>query len=177
MAAAIPVPALGKTAVAFDPVHALLHACMHRIGHKPYGDGDRLIWLYDIHLLAGTLDLSQWSRMVSLAVENKICTICLDGLLKTASAFATAIPDDFKKLLREKGENEFVTANTGDTRWRLALADFQALPGWRERLLLLKEHLLPSAAYMLTKYQTRHHFLLPFLYIRRAAGGIAKLFR
>ena len=63
-ARAVPVPSLGPAAFAPCPVHALLFACIHRAGHEHapmYVDGvavpvkDRLIWLYDIHLLASKM--------------------------------------------------------------------------------------------------------------------------
>jgi hypothetical protein len=59
-ARAAPLPALGAHARALTPVDALLFACIHLAGHvnAPYvvpnvgqQDGDRLIWLYDMHLL------------------------------------------------------------------------------------------------------------------------------
>ena len=177
MAAAVPVPGLGPLALAFDPEHALLHACMHRIGHKSQGDADRLIWLYDIHILAGSLDQTQWDRFMEVAVEKKICNICLDGLQEAISALATSIPIEVRDILYEKGRKENVTADMGATRWRMDIANFQTLPGWRERLQLLKEHLFPSGEYMLNKYNTNNRFLLPFLYIRRVAQGVTKRFR
>ncbi len=177
MAVAVPVANLSEHALAFDPEHALLHACMHRIGHKPQGDADRLIWLYDIHILARSFSQIQWDRLASLAVEKKLCNICLDGLQETKSALATPIPANVKKILHEKGKKENITADMGSTRWRMDLANFQTLPSWRERLLLLKEHFFPSAEYILTKYNTNNRFLLPFLYIRRVAQGITKRFR
>jgi len=65
----------------------------------------------------------------------------------------------------------------GATRWRMDFANFQTLPGWRDRLQLLKENLFPDADYMLNKYHTNNRFLLPFLYILRAVQGIIKRFR
>jgi hypothetical protein len=37
-ATAVPVPDLGINAQTLNPLHALLHACMHRIAHKPEGN-------------------------------------------------------------------------------------------------------------------------------------------
>lgn len=177
LAGAVSVPGLSKNALAFGREHSLLHACMHRIGHKPCGDANRLIWLYDIHLLARSLSQTQWDRFIALAVDKKLCNICLDGLQETSAALATVLPAAVKKTLHEKGKKEDITVDMGATRWRMDLANFQTLPGWRERLLLLKEHLLPSSDYMLTKYQTTNRLLLPLLYIHRVSQGIAKRFR
>jgi len=173
---AITVLDIADHALAPDNIHALLLACMHRFAHKPYGDAGRLIWLYDIHLLVSSLSQTQWDQFISWATEKKICNICLDGLQETTSALATPIADDVKNALYKKGKMEDVTASMGDTQWRMALLDFQALPGWQKRLRLLREHLFPSSEYILEKYRTDNHLLLPFLYILRGLQGITKRF-
>ena len=173
----VPVPCLGEQAYALNSVHSLLHACIHLLSHTPYGDGDRLIWLYDIHLLAKTFDRTKWENFTTPAVEKKICNICFEGLRKATSALATPVPADVWKILREAGEKERTTANMGSSRLRMELANFQSLPGWRERSQLLKEHLFPSADYLLNKYHTSNRYLLPYLYIRRLVQGIGKVFR
>ncbi len=75
-ARAVPLPALGRNAHAIAPVHALLLACIHRAGHAnaPYHvdgiaspEGDRLIWLYDIHLLVGGMSAGELDEFVALA--------------------------------------------------------------------------------------------------------------
>ena len=54
------------------PSHAcsLLLACVHRLGH--HQQHERLVWLYDIHLLAGTLDEGGWDFVVSTARDRGI---------------------------------------------------------------------------------------------------------
>jgi len=51
LAEAQPVPALGARARALSNPDLLLHACIHRIAHGRNTERDRLLWLYDIHLL------------------------------------------------------------------------------------------------------------------------------
>ena len=53
LARAVDVPALGGRARALGRVDALLLACIHRVAH--HRCDDRLLWLYDIHLLANDL--------------------------------------------------------------------------------------------------------------------------
>ena len=52
---AVAVPRLGPHALAPSPPLALLVACLHRTAH--HGTTTRLLWLYDIHLLATTLSI------------------------------------------------------------------------------------------------------------------------
>src|SRR5688500_13095157 len=49
----VSVPALGTSAVAPCGVHALLLACVHPVMH--HQNEERLLWIYDIHLLAATM--------------------------------------------------------------------------------------------------------------------------
>ena len=59
---------------------------------------------------------------------------------------------------------------------RLA-ADLRALPGWRSRLRLLREHLFPPAEYMFATSGRSARALLPALYVRRIARGALAWFR
>jgi len=63
-------------ALAVSPVHALLLACMHRGTHRhnpyyvsgePHTGGDRLIWLYDLHLLAESFGEHDWQSFIARA--------------------------------------------------------------------------------------------------------------
>ena len=75
-AASMPISALGVQARGLGAAHALVLACMHRLSHRQapyYADGvahfdsDRLIWLYDIHLLCHELTEAQWATVIEIA--------------------------------------------------------------------------------------------------------------
>ena len=91
-AAAVPVPMLGASARRLGDVHALALALLHRAGNNQFieaGFGDRLIWLYDFHLLVEAMtddDLAQFRR---LAEAKRIVAIALDGLRRCADAFGS----------------------------------------------------------------------------------------
>jgi hypothetical protein len=55
--------------------------------------------------------------------------------------------------------------------------DLHALPDWRSRGRLLREHLLPPSSYMRAKYGVRSNVVLPALYIWRALQGMPKWLR
>src|SRR5262249_40588223 len=66
-------------ALGVNPVYALLIACMHRDTHKqnPYYvanlahySADRLIWVYDIHLLTQSFSITQWQDLMRLAKDK-----------------------------------------------------------------------------------------------------------
>src|SRR6185436_18039956 len=90
-AGAVPVLLLGSRARAFGPAHALAIACIHRLAHH-HGD-ERLIWLYDIHLLAGSLGRDDAREYVRLAADREIGAICEDGVCAARQTFGTVLPD------------------------------------------------------------------------------------
>lgn len=172
----IAIPHLGEYARSPCLEHMLLHACLHRFAHVKDGEANRLIWLYDIYLMASTLEQDQWNRFLKWAIEKKICNICKDGLTQTESLFPASIPPSVLMTLQEKGANEDVSMATASSAWKMAMLDFKTLPNWNSRLLLLKEHLLPSAAYILRKYDSHNRALLPYFYLKRILQGIGKRF-
>jgi len=178
------IPALGAHARGLGAEHALLLACMHRLTHRqaPYYvdgvahyDSDRLIWLYDIHLLARAMTASQWERVIEVATEKGLQEICLDGLQAAANSLGTVVPAPIMQSLSRRA-NRRVTpvANFAVAAWRWELTGLWVLPNWRARFKLLAEHLFPSRSYMLSKYRFTNHKLLPYYYFRRAVEGIWK---
>jgi hypothetical protein len=57
------------------------------------------------------------------------------------------------------------------------LSDVTALPDWRARARLVKEHVFPPAAYMREAYGISGRGWLPALYIWRFATGARRWFR
>ncbi len=171
---AITIDSLGEDALTLNPVHALLLACMHRIAHKAEGSENRLIWLYDIHLLCAQLNSDQWEKMISLATEKELCSICLDGLKQAHATLHSAIPDHVTQSLEEGASREKSSAEISASRMSSELSNLRYLPGWRERLTFIRETLFPDADYMLKKYNTTYRSLLPLLYIQRAFQGFRK---
>ena len=175
--AAITIPELGNGVTALGPVHAMVLACMHRIAHKPERMENRLIWLYDIHLLAESFDDEQWQRFTDLAMCKGMCGICLDGLLTSIETLASEVPDEVMAKLEDGARKEDYSVEIGDSRLSMEMANLRALPGWKERVGLIKERLFPDANYMMVKYDTQKKVMLPYLYLKRAVGGIFKVFR
>jgi hypothetical protein len=185
-AQAIAIPSLGPYARAPGLVHALLHACLHRINHfhspyysgaVPHYGGNRLIWLYDIHLLAQTMEAQQWEQLLCLARAKHLYGVCLDGLTISQQAFATTLPQGLLNSLNKvRHPSEIAVSRLTKSRQQYFRVNILALPSWSERFILLKEILFPPPAYMLAKYRKTNPLLLPLFYLRRATTGIRKLF-
>ena len=177
-AAAVPIPALGPFAQGLGIVHALLMACIHRVFHLPDGSGNRLIWLYDIHLLAQRLTDEQWQQWMTLTEERGVCGPSLDGLRTAQTAFATVLPDEIQRRLRVGADREsWFNPRLARQQWYLEWLNFCALPSTGARLRWLGQCLFPDAGYLRRKYGFRHSLWLPWFYGVRIVQGVAKRIR
>lgn len=171
---AIALPRLGPSAFGLSPVHALLHACMHRALNLQFGDGDRLKWLYDLHVLAGRLDHLQWQALTQLAIERGLAGTCLHGLKAAQAEFATVLP--------EPPASELANAAAGETldmhrvhRWLyMQRANCMALPSSRLRLRWLRQRLLPDAGYLRDRYG-KQYGSLPAIVLGRLRDGLRRM--
>ena len=176
-AARVSVPPLGIDARAPVPAAALALACIHRIAH--HHGHDRLVWLYDIHLLASSFDASGWEMFADLASDRGVAAICLDGLQATREAFGTEVPAALTGRLQSAAAREpsrrFVM--NGFNRRGVLLSDLAVLPAWSDRLRLLREHAFPPAAFIRRRYGVTSPVWLPALYLHRLVTGAYKWVR
>ena len=165
-------------------VDALLLACMHRATHKqnpyyvdglPYYGGDRLIWLYDIDLLARSLTSEQWKSLVRAATEKGLCETTRDALQRAEHYFHVRCPEEVRNALSKTGEPVAIYLDAGAIRQ--AWIDLLAIGGTADRLRFVRELLFPPAAYMGSKYPEARPAWLPWLYARRAIGGVRNRLR
>ena len=180
---ALSLTALGEHARGLAPVHALLHACMHRahhlhspltLGEAGSTGGDRLIWLYDIHLLVEAMSFRELVEFADLAEHKRIRAVCRDALLRASECFSTRVPGEVLLALTKKGAAEPSAAHLRTGRLHHLLTEVRSLPRWQDRLRLLKEHLFPPIDYMLKKYSVSSRAWLPMLYLKRGIYGAWK---
>ena len=171
-----PLPRLSPAADGLSHPHALALACVHRVAH--HYDSPYLIWLYDIHLLAGGMDEGGWRQFVSLAQSRGMSRITRQGLTLAAHTFGTAIPFHVLENLQHAvdPESEDATAAYLHHNRRPVdnlMADMRQL-SWSQRIRLLREHLFPSPQYMREVYAPASRAPLPVLYTRRVLRGARK---
>ena len=172
---AVAIRALGADAP--SNVHALLIACAHRVAH--HYDDDTLIFLCDIDLLARQLQSSDWDRVVALASQKRIREITARGLDLARGLLGTPLPDAIPRALAGTPGAE-PTAAYLDPRLRkvdILWSDLHALGGWRARVKLLREHVIPTPDFIRRSYGATSTILLPALYIHRVLRGASKWFR
>jgi len=177
------LPRLSPQARAVSATHAMLLACMHRATHKQnpyyvdgtaYYSGDRLVWIYDIHLLAAGFSRPDWEGLVQMAEEKGLRAVCLEGFGLASAFFRTEIPDFVRAALQGHEKTETVARYFNSGAWGQQWMDFCAIPGVSRKRRFLAETFFPSADYMRKKYPQARPGWIAWLYLRRAASGAFK---
>jgi len=153
-------------------IDSLILACIHRVGH--HSDKERIIWIYDIHLLAESLSHEQWAMLIAKARNKNISRIIFDGI-STSNALLdtkldTGIYQALKKSLKTKESSAiFLDRDLGETQifWK----DLMFLPKWSQRLTLIKEHLIPDRKYLAAKSPS---ISFSKALVKRLLGGVVK---
>ena len=170
---------LHPDAVGAGAVDALLLAGMHRATHErnpyhvegaAYYGGDRLIWVYDINLLARSLNSARWDSLVRAATEKGLCETTREGLQCAEDCFQVRCPEEVRIALSKTGEPVATYFAAG--AMRQTWIDFLAIGGTADRLRFGRDLFFPPAAYMLSKYPEAKPAWLPWFYARRAIGGL-----
>ena len=149
---------------------SILLACIHRQNHLIQNEPERLAWLYDIHLLVQQLTPQDEAALIDLMKAKGLVNICKSAIQTTQLCFDTPVPEQLNKFLITGNHpselDKFLGSGPAKTIW----FQFQAQPGWNQKLTLLKELFLPSKQKILEKYPNSK-LPLSFLYIRRAVSG------
>ena len=171
---AVALPALAPNARGPALWRALILACVHRTAH--HGTSSRLIWLYDIHLLAARLKDRQWDCVVDAAAAKGLAPVVAAGLTDTVDAFGTILPPDLIARLTGHGAaadpDVIAFLDRPPTLLRVAASDWRRLRSWRARARFLREHLFPAPSYIRHRYGVRSAAALPFLYAHRIVFGL-----
>ena len=125
---------------------SLLIAALHLAAH--HRGEERLIWIYDIHLLRNASAQSTWELERGLALADEWFGEGQAGL----------------PVLHQKA-----------SAWRDFVEDLRFTPRLGAKLRIVREHLLPPGDYVMRKYGAKSRALLPVLYVRRAVMGTARL--
>jgi hypothetical protein len=175
-ASAISVPSLSPEARTLSHPYALLLACMHRAAHVAEGNANRMLWLFDMHLLAAAMGAEEWNEFEKMALEKGLGEICRDALAVTECTLGLAAPGSLLARLANANTNVAYQPQSAGSRWKIQWMNFRSIEGFSGKANWLKEQLFPSAEYMYGKYGKRSPVTLPWLYVRRFAGGLPKIF-
>jgi hypothetical protein len=176
---AAPIAALGPTARTLSPAHALLLACVHRVAH--HANSDRLIWLYDIRLVVERMSPAELECAAAMGASKNLQPVIAAGLTRASAVFPLGAKNPgIDRLLQPAGHDvRAITEFLREDRTKVhdLVSDLRALQGWRPRLRLIREHLLPPAAYLRRVYRFSNPLFLPFAYALRVLSGAVRWFR
>jgi hypothetical protein len=175
--AARPASALGADARVPSPIDAVALGCVHRLAH--HRGHDRLIWLYDLKLLAATMTPEQWGSLRDLACGHGIAGFCLDGLRSAQERLGSRLPVEIHDALAAAAPKEPSRAWVEGpvTKRDLLLSDLRVLERWGDRVRLMREHAFPPPAFIRQRYHTTTRWGLPALYLHRLVTGASKWIR
>jgi hypothetical protein len=135
-------------------VHAFLHACIHRAVNLSLGVGDRLKWLYDLHLLGERFTTSDWSLLQQQCREHGLSGVCGSGIEAAAVLFGSVMPGAVLNSLHEASAHESLDIGRLSDWKYMQARNLAALPSMRVRARWLWQRLFPPKAYMQELYGT-----------------------
>lgn len=175
-----PLRPLGEAAWIPCRTHLLLHAALHRAGHLRERNtiagleqrvGDRLLWLYDIHLLCADLSAEDWQDLCDEAIARGLAAVLVDALQRCRLSLGTMLPEAALNTLQSiSGEPAAIYLRASPLQH--LVADFRALD-WRGRRQLAQEMLFPPVTQL--RQQPSATESLPLFYLRRLWRGARKL--
>lgn len=172
-AASIPVRDIQPGLRTLSLPHALLLACIHRVAH--HRDAPHLLWLWDIHLLAGAMAPGERTTFLEDAARTEMRAVAARGLDLAERRFGTP---GLKELVQrlEGGEAEPSAQFLGGhlRPFEMLRTDLAATSGLTARARLLREHLAPSVSYMRAVYPRCPPAFLPVAYVHRVVRGMPK---
>lgn len=164
-------PALASSARGLSQIHALVLACVHRVAH--HFDQPRLIWLYDVHLLARSLTADGWRCFRELVLDRDLQAPCVRTLVTAQERLGTPVPAEvvaaFAGAVDGGDDAAFLDAKAPHALrvW----SDFRHIDSWGDRARLARQHLFPPAGYMRGVYAPGSAAPLWTLYLNRIVRG------
>lgn len=153
----------------------MLIACLHPFAH--HVRTAPLKWAVDVCRLAQTIDEAQADAVLSRAKAGGVEMLVRKALHDAAalapvsgqipffapSRLGPAIPVEADPWLDDRRDE----AND-------ALDDLRALRRWRDRVRLIREHVLPPASFMREVYGDSSSWMLPWWYVHRILHGAGR---
>ncbi len=174
---AIEIPELASLPCAMNPVHALLHACVHWAKHSASGDSIRLLWMYDIYLLVRNLNDGQIQQFIDNARQKKVSRICQAALASVEETLPCVNFDTLLQGLNRIQPHEPSARMLKSDASSFTIGDLLSSEHALDFLRSLQDILLPPGAYMLRFYGKKNALWLPLLYAHRFSAGLVEYAR
>ncbi len=174
---AIEIPELAPLPCAMNPVHALLHACVHWAKHTASGDSIRILWMYDIYLLVRELNDREIQQFIDNAMKKKVSRICQSALARVEENLGCANFDTLLQGLNRIQLHEPSARMLKPDASSFSINDLLSSEHTPDFLRSLQDILLPPGAYILRFYGKKNALWLPLLYAHRFSAGLAEYTR
>ena len=147
-AASMPLGGFGDALRTLSPLHAFVHACIHRAVDLYLQAPQRLKWIYDIHLMSLRLDDAGWDGFLHLVHGKRVAGVCLRSILDAVDAFGSPVPVAVLEALHRHAADEPVDwRRLHDWRY-MQWRNLKALPNPVARLRWLWERLFPTRSHL-----------------------------
>lgn len=169
-------PNLGS--VPLIPKHlAFMHAILHLLHHRQEGDLLKLVWFYDIYLLAEKLNANERKALIEVAAQKGISNILHYGIHLSEQYFRSSSLSELKQALKgAKGQARYLFLKNLPSKSAMVFTQLNARGLSKDTITMLIEMIFPPAAEIRNKYGHVSSLLLPFYYVRRILGGLVKRF-
>jgi len=154
-------------------IDSLLIASLHRAGH--HNKEERLAWIYDIHLLASSLNDKQWQDLCNKAIAKKITAITLNALEIAHHYFNTRLNEGTLVQLASSAKTNEPSAiflNRELSERHYFWADIKSMPDLGSKLSFVRESVFPPPAYVRRQMNTSYTSVA---YIKRFIRGIRRI--
>ena len=168
----VPLASLHPAARGLADAAALVVACAHRLAH--HSSEPRLAWDYDVLLLSRRMAGRRAAQAAELADRWGARAFLAAELGRVAERFDEPADGDLRRILGRAPAAERGYLRPNRSRAREFALDWQVL-GWRARVALLRETLLPDPSFV--RATTGSRLPLPLLYAARIARGAVAWFR
>jgi hypothetical protein len=170
----IPIPDLSPNARCMDDGHALIHACVHSAQHFSHL-GDRLIWLYDIHLLLQNLDYVNLSRVVDLARHTEVIDLLAHGIIRSRYWFRSDIPEEIVEELSscvDKNSSPLLVENLELGIANRVIFNMGEIDGLHNKVRYILQRLFPPPDHLLQTSGYTNPIVIPLLYGQRVYSAM-----
>jgi hypothetical protein len=150
--ASIALPRLAPSARGLSPVHAYLHASMHRVQNMVCGNEDVLKWLFDLKVLGDGFAASDWQQLAETALERGLAGVCGSAMDASAAVFRERVPARVRATLQEAARNEIMDVARMHQWSYIEWMNFRAFSSAGQRARWLRQRVLPDLAYLRERY-------------------------
>ena len=169
MADSVALPNVAPNARGLSPVHALIHACVHRALNLSIGVGDKLKWQYDLELLRAKFTPADWLRLVDISIKKGLAGVVLDAIENAAQTFESQLPREWITALASAELTEILDVRRLSDWHYMQRMTFKSVPTVFLKLRWLWQRLFPSLDDLRYPYgpQYKSYFYLIFLRVRK----------